>query len=77
MVGFWFSSTNNGTAQIFGKNAVNIVGSNQGDTDYWIDGTSVSSVASVLASWNKTLTNYARTGMAALRQPGFLLIGTN
>lgn len=77
IVGMWFSTSNAGTFRIFGRNAVNIVGSYQGDTDFWIDGTSISSVASLVASFNKTDTNYARTGIGAQRQPGFILIGTN
>lgn len=76
MMGFWFSTTNDGTWRVFGRNGVNIVGVYEGDTDFFIDGTSISSVASLLGSFNKTDTGYARTGLAALRQPGFILAGT-
>jgi hypothetical protein len=78
MIGFNFSTNNNGTWRAFGRNGANVVGSYEGDTDYWIDGTSVSSVAGgLLASFVKTDTGYARTGLGAQRQPGFILIGTN
>jgi hypothetical protein len=76
MFGIVLSTTNDGTWKIFGRNGVNIVGSYEGDTDYWIDGTSISSVTGLLASFARTNTNYARTGLGALQQPGFILIGT-
>ena len=73
-----FRTTNNGTWAIFGKNAVSIVNAlDANQTNYWLDGTSVSSFTTAFPnSINVTDTNYARTGAAALRQPGFVLVGT-
>jgi len=76
MMGFLMSTTNNGTWQVFGRNGVNIVGSYEGDTNAFLDGTSVSSTGGLLASVAQSNTNYARTGIGALRQPGFILLGT-
>ncbi len=73
-----FRTTNNGTWRIFGRPAASIVGAlDANETNYWLDGTSVSSFTTAMpASINVTDTNYARTGAAALRQPGVILIGT-
>jgi hypothetical protein len=76
MMGFLVSTTNNGTWQVFGRNGVNIVGSYEGDTNAFLDGTSISSTGGLLASVAQSNTNYARTGIGALRQPGFILLGT-
>jgi hypothetical protein len=76
MMGFVMSTTNNGTWNVFGRNGVNIVGSYEGDTNVFLDGTSISSVTGLAASFAESNTNYARTGIGALRQPGWVLFGT-
>jgi hypothetical protein len=76
MMGFIMSTTNDGTWQVFGRNGVNIVGSYEGDTNAFLDGTSISSTTGLLASVAQSNTNYARTGIGALRQPGFIMLGT-
>jgi len=78
LVGVHFRTTNNGTWRIFGANAASIVGAvDANETNYFLPGTSVSSFTTAFpASINVTDTNYARTGAAALRQPGMMFIGT-
>jgi len=74
---FLMSTTNDGTWRAFGRNGVNVVGLYDGvESKYWLDGTSVSSTASLPNSLVVTDTGYARTGLGALRQPGFIAIGT-
>jgi hypothetical protein len=78
LVGFVFSTTNNGTWQVFGRQGLNIVNVFDGvETSYFLDGTSGSSTGAFPASVAATNTNYARTGLAAARQPGFILLGTH
>ena len=75
---FVFSTTNNGTWQVFGKQGLNIVNVFDGiETSYFLDGTSGSSTGAFPASIAATNTNYGRTGLAALRQPGVILLGTH
>jgi hypothetical protein len=75
---FNFSTTNNGTWQVFGRQGVNIVNVFDGiETAYFLDGTSGSSTGAFPSSIVATNTNYGRTGIAALRQPGVILLGTN
>jgi len=78
LVGIHLKTTNNGTWRIFGANAASIVGAvDANETNYFLNGTSVSSFTTAFpASINVTDTNYARTGAAALRQPGMIMIGT-
>jgi len=74
---FLMSTTNNGTWRHFGRNGVSVVGIYDGvETKYWLDGTSVSSTASLPNSIVVTDTGYARTGLGPQRQPGFIAIGT-
>jgi len=78
LVAWHFRTTNNGTWRIFGAQAASIVGAvDPNETNYFLNGTSVSSFTTAMpASINVTDTNYARTGVAALRQPGMIMIGT-
>lgn len=78
LVGIHLKTTNNGTWRIFGANAASIVGAvDANETNYFLPGTSISSFTTAFpASINVTDTNYARTGAAALRQPGMIMIGT-
>jgi len=71
------STQNDGSARVFGRQAVNIVGSFAGaDTAYFLDGVSLSTTNAFPISIAATDTNYARTGMQAAQQPGFVLLGT-
>lgn len=75
---FAISASNDGTMRIFGRQGVNIVGSFAGlETVYFIDGYSISTAAALPTSVVATDTGYARTGVSALQQPGFYLIGTH
>jgi hypothetical protein len=78
LFGFWMRTTNNGTWRAFGPAAVSIVGAlDANETNVFLDGTSVSSFTTAMpSSINVTDTNYARTGAVALRQPGFLVMGS-
>jgi hypothetical protein len=78
LFGVWFRTTNNGTWRAFGPQAVSIVGAlDAAETNVFLDGTSVSSFTTAMpVSIDVTNASYARTGAAALRQPGFLLAGT-
>ena len=77
LMAFLMSTTNDGTWRAFGRNGVNVVGLFDGvESKYWLDGTSISSTASLPSSIVVTDTGYARTGLGALRQPGFVAIGT-
>jgi hypothetical protein len=78
MFGYHFRTTNDGTWRIFGRQAVSIANAlDANQTNYFLDGTSVSSFTTAFpASINVTDTNFARTGAAALRQPGFIVVGT-
>jgi hypothetical protein len=80
MIAFWFRTTNNGTWRMFGRQAVNVVGTFDGiETAYFLDGVSASSFTTAMpASYNVTdSNNYVRTGLNALQQPGVILLGTN
>ena len=71
------STQNDGSARVFGRQGVNIVGSFAGaDTAYFLDGISLSTTNAFPAQILATDTNYARTGLQAVQQPGFVLIGT-
>jgi len=69
---------NNGTWKWFGRNGASVVGSFDGiETAYYLDGLSASSFTTAFpATIAATNTNYVRTGAGAMRQPGFLLVGT-
>ena len=75
---YHFQTTNDGAWSAFGRPGASIVGTYDGaETDYFIDGTSVSSFTTAFpASIVATNTNYARTGDNALQQPGVILVGT-
>lgn len=75
---FAISTTNDGTCRILGRQGVNIVGTFVGfETNYFVDGYTNSSVGSLPDTIVANNTNYVRTGLSALRQPGFILFGTN
>lgn len=78
LVGLHFRTTNNGTWRIFGRQGMSLVGAlDANETNVFLDGTSVSSFTTAMpVSINVTDTNYARTGGSALRQPGFIVVGT-
>jgi hypothetical protein len=78
LLGYHFRTTNNGSWRIWGAPAVSIAGAlDANETQYWLNGTSTSSFTTAFpASINVTDTNFVRTGAAALRQPGFIVIGT-
>jgi hypothetical protein len=71
------STENDGSARIFGRQGVNIVGLFAGaETMFFLDGVSASSSNAFPASVLASDTNYLRTGLSAAQQPGFILIGT-
>jgi len=71
------SISNDGSARIFGRQGVNIVGTGAGvETLFFVDGVSISTTAGFPTSIAATDSNYARTGLSAVQQPGFILIGT-
>lgn len=73
-----FSSTNDATVRVFGRQGVNLVGIFAGvETAYFVDGISISTTGAFPTSIAATDTNYVRTGLQAVQQPGFLLIGTH
>jgi hypothetical protein len=78
LIGVHMRTTNDGTWRAFGRQGASIVGTyDGGETDYYIDGTSVSSFTTAFpASIAVTNTNYARTGAAALRQAGIIFVGS-
>lgn len=74
---FAVSTSNDGSLRIFGRQGVNIVGSYAGaDTAYFLDGVSLATSAAFPISVAAIDPNYARTGLSAAQQPGFILIGT-
>jgi hypothetical protein len=76
--GWWLSSENNVTVNAFGRAAMNLVGGFDGvETNYFLNGLSVSSVAVFPLTVAATDTGYARTGVSAMRQIGVILIGTH
>ena len=75
---FVISTENDGTCRALGRQGVSIVGSFVGfETNYFVDGHTNSTVAALPAAVAANNTNYVRTGLSALRQPGFILFGTN
>lgn len=78
LVGVYFLTTNNGTWKAFGPPAVSLVGAvDVNETQAWLNGTYTASFTTAMpASINITNTDYARTGAAALRQPGLILAGS-
>jgi hypothetical protein len=76
--GWWISTANGMTASVFGRAAMNLVGTFDGvETATFLNGLSTSTVAVLPASFAVTDTGYVRTGFSALRQPGAILFGTN
>jgi hypothetical protein len=75
----WHFSTSGGaTCVVFGRAAMNLVGAYNGiDTNYFLNGTSVSTIDALPASIAATNTNYARTGLSPMQQPGVILVGTH
>jgi hypothetical protein len=77
LYGWFFSTSNSVTVNVFGRQAASIVGTFDGfETSQFMNGTSVSSSNAFPTSIAATNTNYARTGAAALRQPGAIFVGT-
>lgn len=79
MLGLWWrGSSATGNFSIFGRQGMSIanaVETNQ--TQLYLDGISTASFTTAMpASINLTDTGYNRTGVSALRQPGFILAGT-
>lgn len=74
---FVASSINAVTCRLFGRQGVNLVGSYAGaENNYFLDGYSTGPVMAIPSSIIATDPGYARTGVSALQQPGFILIGT-
>jgi hypothetical protein len=78
LIAYHFQTANIDKWRVMGRQAVNIVGTYDGfETGYFIDGYSTSSFNSAMpASIVATNTNYVRTGLPALRQPGVILVGS-
>jgi hypothetical protein len=77
LMAFAVSTQNDGTARIFGRQGVNLVGSFAGaETLFFIDGTSAATTDALPTTVFASDTNYARTGLQAAQQPGFVMIGT-
>ena len=77
LMAFAVSTQNDGTVRIFGRFGVNLVGTFAGaETLFFIDGTSAATTNALPISVLASDTNYARTGLQAAQQPGFVLIGT-
>jgi hypothetical protein len=75
LFGWLFSSAGTATIGVFGDAGPTIVGTLDGaETTDYLDG--VSATGAFPASIAVTDTNYVRTGVPALRQPGIILIGT-
>lgn len=75
---WWIQTTGAVTCTIFGRAALNLVGSFDGiETNYFLNGLSTGAVAAFPSSIVATDTGYVRTGFSALRQPGVILIGTH
>jgi hypothetical protein len=75
---WWLSTANGASVSVFGRAAMNIVGTFDGvETATFVNGMSASSVAAFPTSFAATNTNYVRTGVSAMRQPGAILFGTN
>jgi len=79
MLGFWFNATTRtGDFSIFGRQGMSIANAlDANQTMLYLDGISTASFTTAMpASINLTNTAYNRTGVSALRQPGFILAGT-
>lgn len=77
LVAFNYSTTNNGTWRMFGRQGLNLVGGYDGfETSNWVDGQSISSSLAFPASVVVTNTNYVRTGLQAMQQPGVIFLAT-
>jgi hypothetical protein len=75
---WWIQTTNSVNCTVFGRAAMNIVGTYDGvETNYFLNGISSSSVAAFPSSLAATNTNYVRSGFSAMRQAGAILIGTH
>ena len=77
LFGWWVSTAGVATVRVFGRAAMNLVGTYDGvETSAFVNGLSVSSVAAFPNSIAATDTGYVRTGFSALAQPGAILLGT-
>lgn len=77
LLAFNMSTTNNGTWRAFGRVGLNVVGTFDGfETANYLDGQSGSSSSSLPSSVVVTNTNYIRTGVGAMQQPGAIFVGT-
>ena len=77
LFGWWVSTAGVATVRVFGRAAMNLVGTYDGvETSAFVNGLSVSSVVAFPNSIAATDTGYARTGFSALAQPGAILLGT-
>jgi hypothetical protein len=81
LLGFWARTTNVGSWTWWGQSqtvALQVgINDDQGNSSYFMHGFSTSSFSTAMpASINVTNTDYVRTGVSALRQPGFLLQGS-
>lgn len=77
LLAYNMSTSNDGSWRVFGRQGLNLVGVYDGiETSYFLDGVSASSVTAFPASIVATNTNYVRTGLAALRQPGAIMLGS-
>jgi hypothetical protein len=78
LVGIHIRTTNAGTWNIFGRQAMSLVGQLSlpvNITNNFIDGISASSFSTLLpSSVIVSDTGYNRTGQSALRQPGFIVL---
>jgi hypothetical protein len=74
----WAISTeNSAVVRPFGRFGANVVGGFDGvDTSAFLNGSSLSTVAALPLTIAATNTNYARTGLSPLLQPGAILLGT-
>jgi hypothetical protein len=74
---FALSTTNDGSARIFGRQGVSIAGLFAGaETAFFLDGVQLQSSGALPTVVLASDTNYARTGVSAVQQPGFILLGT-
>lgn len=78
LMALWVRTTNDGTWRIFGAPGVSIANAlDTNQTNLWLAGGSTSSFTTAMpASINVTDANFVRTGATALRQPGFIALGT-
>jgi hypothetical protein len=78
LMAFWARTSNAGSWTWYGVDqSVSIAGEvDTAMTQQFLPGFSTSSVTAMPSSINVTDTNYVRTGVSALRQPGYLFMGT-